>query len=231
MASIAAHARVAATNPTNPDAWCVYGGSGQAGSSISGAETCVDYSGNFVPTVTNAQTLGTSALTWSNIYSVGETVTGNNSAGTAGTANAGGTGNATAPTATTIVGGIIFSPTAIGAIPANTSGIFGSTTIPYISTYETLLATAAAVVVTAVPSISTRAVAGTGAVLPNGTMLVLTSTAPGTITLQSQGTLTGSGLRLGSSTRVITIGNTLTLIWNATIGQWFEQSFIAGTGN
>lgn len=68
-------ARLVGTAPTNPDAWCVHGGSGGGGSAVSGAEACVDYSGNFLPTVTNAQTLGTSSLKFSNVYAT--TLTGN----------------------------------------------------------------------------------------------------------------------------------------------------------
>ena len=224
----AAFAREINSNPAKQDAVSFHGGDPTCYSAgyVSGCEVAVDVTGNFLPTVTNTQTLGTSSLLFSNVYANASTI------GAVGTANATGTGNATAPTSQTVVGGLILSPSTVGTNPGGASfAIFGSTTIPYISSYETLLASAAAVIVTAVPSISTRAVSGTGALLPTGSYLVLTSTSANTITLQSQGTLSGSGLRLGAATRVITVGNTLTLIWNATVGQWFEQSFTAGTGN
>ncbi len=231
LATAMAHARIAATNPTNPDAWCVYGGSGQAGSSVTGAETCVDYSGNIVPTVTATQTLGTSLLYWSNIYAVSETVSGAQTTGSVGTADAAGKGNATLPTALTVSGNIDLTPAQIGSASGATTGIWVSTTIPVISGYEILLSSGSNLLMTSVPTISTRTVPGTGALIPNGTMLVLTSTSSAVITLQSGGTLTNSGLRLGAATRAITIGNQLTLIWNATIGQWVEAAFSAGTGN
>ena len=212
---------------TAPDAWSVFGGSPAcySGGTVVGCEVAVDYTGNLVPTVTNAQTLGSASLLWSNAYFQAV------NSGAVGTANVTGTGNATAPTSETIVGGIVLQPSQIGNVPSSTSGIDASTTIPYVGTYELLLATAPAVVMTSVPTISTRTVPGTGALWPTGTYLVLTSTGSGTITLQSQGTLTNSGLRLGAATRIITVGNQLTLIFNATIGQWVEAAFSAGTGN
>ncbi len=55
---------------TAPDTWCV----GRVG-----AEVCVDYSGNLVPTSDDDTTLGTSSLSWSSAYIddmvVGSTVT------------------------------------------------------------------------------------------------------------------------------------------------------------
>jgi hypothetical protein len=61
-------ARIVGTPPTNQDAWCVNGSNGHVGGSITGAEVCVDASGNVVPTVTNAQTLGSSSLAFSQAY-------------------------------------------------------------------------------------------------------------------------------------------------------------------
>jgi len=48
------------------DAWCV---------GVSGAEVCVDSSGNFVPTTTNSVDLGTSALEFKNVYVAGTVTT------------------------------------------------------------------------------------------------------------------------------------------------------------
>ena len=48
------------------DAWCV---------GVSGAEVCVDSSGNFVPTTTNSVDLGTSALEFKNVYVDGTVTT------------------------------------------------------------------------------------------------------------------------------------------------------------
>lgn len=54
-------ARVTGTQPSRstPDAWCV---------GKSGAEVCVDASGNLIPTTDNDTTLGTSSLGWATIY-------------------------------------------------------------------------------------------------------------------------------------------------------------------
>lgn len=232
VAPVSVYAREINSNPSHQDAVSFHGGDPTCYSAgyVSGCEVAVDYLGNFLPTVSSVQDLGTSALPFRTVYSVNATNTGAQTLGAVGTANATGTGNATLPTASTIVGGLILQPSQIGNAPSITAGIYGSTTIPYLGTYEVLLATAS-VIMTSVPTISTRTVPGTGALIPNGTYLVLTSTASTTITLQSQGTLTNSGLRLGAATRVITVGNTLTLIFNSTIGQWVEAAFSAGTGN
>ncbi len=77
LAPAIAEARVV-SNPSSstPDAWCAFGGGSYSGGNVTGAEDCVDYNGNFLPTVTNAQTLGTSALVWSNAYLNAASVTG-----------------------------------------------------------------------------------------------------------------------------------------------------------
>lgn len=56
-------ARVTGTQPSRstPDTWCV---------GRSGAEVCVDYSGNLIPTTDNDTTLGTSSLRWATGYIV-----------------------------------------------------------------------------------------------------------------------------------------------------------------
>lgn len=52
------YARLTGTNP-GTDVWCV---------GVSGAEVCVDTSGNFIPTTDNDTTLGTSSLRWATIH-------------------------------------------------------------------------------------------------------------------------------------------------------------------
>lgn len=67
--------------PSNPDAASWYGGGcDQAanGNGISGCEVAIDYFGNVVPTVTNAQTLGAASLVWKTIYTVNEVTSGYN---------------------------------------------------------------------------------------------------------------------------------------------------------
>ena len=75
-------ARILPTSNTlaqsTPDAWSVYGGGcaqNATGSTITGCEIAADFNGNLVPTVTNAQTLGSSTLYWSNVYATNVTST------------------------------------------------------------------------------------------------------------------------------------------------------------
>ncbi len=61
LTSSVAQARLTGTNPTGASADVDCQGK-------KSAEQCTDYLGNIIPTTANAQTLGTSALPWSNIY-------------------------------------------------------------------------------------------------------------------------------------------------------------------
>lgn len=56
--SVPVHARITGTQPTNADIWC---------SGPSGAEVCVDASGNVVPTTDNDTTSGSTSLRWSSV--------------------------------------------------------------------------------------------------------------------------------------------------------------------
>lgn len=227
-----ARARLTGTNPTgaSADAWC---------SGKKSVEACVDSSGNVIPTTNNTQTLGTASLQYSNVYTTALTIPATGSAtnsgastlGTAGTANAAGTGNATNPSSLTVAGNLVLTASQVGTASGQNTGINISTTIPVNTSYETLISSGGNITLTSVPTIATTTVPSGATLIPNGTYLVLTSTASQTITLQSQGTLAGSGLRLGAATRVITVGNQLTLIFNSSVGQWVEAGFSAGTGN
>lgn len=69
LAGTVAHARLIGTNPTgaSADIWCS-GGRLRGSTVVANTEDCIDSSGNFVPTTTANQTLGTSSLSWSNVY-------------------------------------------------------------------------------------------------------------------------------------------------------------------
>ena len=58
------YARITGTQPTNADIWCV---------GPSGAEVCVDASGNTVPTTDNDAASGTSSLRWSDVQALDAT--------------------------------------------------------------------------------------------------------------------------------------------------------------
>lgn len=56
--------------------------------------------------------------------------------------------------------------------------------------------------------------------------LIIINSGASTITIQDQGTLPGSNLRLGASTRALGTRDNIRLIYNATIGDWVEEAFV-----
>lgn len=216
---LSVQAREIGANPTGSSADLFCAGGRIAGNTVLTAnEVCLDSSGNWIPTTSNNQTLGTASLPFSAVYAVNQTSTGSETVGTAGTMNAAGTGG-TAATQSIVNGLQVFGKSAI-------SGVVVSTTIPVNASYETVLSTGGAIVITATPSIATTTIVGGATNLPSGTYLVLTSTSSsGQVTLQDDGTLSGSKLQLGASTRAITQYKTLTLVFDATDGFWREISY------
>lgn len=59
------------------------------------------------------------------------------------------------------------------------------------------------------------------------TLMHLLNTGSGTVTFQSQGTLPGSNLKLGASTRAVAPGGSLVLMWDG--NDWREIHFVAST--
>lgn len=203
---------------TAPDAWSVYGPKCQSGQSVTGCEVAVDFSGNFVPTVTNTQSLGLSSLVWSTVYAQNIVVNGNETTGAAGITNASGLGGTAA--AQSITMGLIVNT------PAVITGIQTSTQIPVNSSFETLMSTANTQVdMTSTPTIATTTVPGGTVGIPSGTYLILTSTGTSGVVLYDNATLSGSRLRLGAATRVITAQKTLFLIYDSVDNFWRETSF------
>ena len=226
LCAAASHARVV-NNPSasTPDAWCVYGGSGYSDGTVAGAEDCVDYSGNFLPTVTNAQTLGTASLVWSNAYLQAATISGSNTAGTAGVTPVTGVGG-TAATVSSVLGIQAYPSYQVGSGDGVGQGVVASTTIPVNATYERLIGVGN-ITLTSTPSISTSTVVGGTTLLADGTYLILTSSATvaDQVVFQSSGTLAGSQLGLGAITRAVYLGHVLTLIFNAAQKSWIEISY------
>lgn len=240
------NSREIGTNPigVNADLWCA-GGRIRANTTVLATEACLDALGNVVPTTNNAQALGTSSFKWANIEAVnistsGASVTmptGQGSAfiqGTAGTANANGTGNTFGPSGLQVVGSLVLAPTQVGNNGLPGAGIFVSTTIPFLSAYETLTSSATNggnILITATPSISTLTIAGSVVgqnLVYDGAYLILGSTGPtngGGIILQDNGTLAGSLLHLGAATRQIGPDKVLTLIFSQRQGFWQEVSY------
>lgn len=228
-----AGARLTGTNPTgaNADTWC---------EGPRGAEVCVDYQGDVLSTTNNDATLGTSSLRWSDVETIGLNTGGGSlsipssagvatSLGTAGTANTAGSGNGAAPSLITITGALNFGVQVEGTNSTATTGIYTSTTIPIMSNYMTLLSSSSKVgenfLMLATPTIATTTVAGGATAIADGTILILTSTSTAIITLQDNGTLSGSLLELGAATRAISQFKVLTLVFQGRLGKWLEIAY------
>ncbi len=202
------------TNPPTNDIHCD-GGRIAGGSVLAYTEVCQDYLGDLIATSTSGtQSLGTSALPWLGLYNSGTQVS-----GTVGTTTAGTGVGGTAATQSITSGLTVFTKVAVASINV-------STIVPVNSSYETVVSSGANLVLTSTPNISTTTVVGGSTELPSGTYLVLSSTSStGGVTFQDAGTLTGSQLELGSTTRLVDQYNTLTLIYDATDHKWREISF------
>lgn len=208
------------TTVTQPDIWC-NGGTNQ-GSSLTATEACLDYAGNLIPTTNNSQQLGESALQWKDVE--------------AANINSGGgpvsIGGVVTQTGNEILSGLeSYSQSVVGAANSPTQGIYISTVIPVTTAYIILTSSGGNLTMTSTPSITTNTVVGGTVGIPNGTYIVLTTTMTNTITLQDQGTLSGSLLALGASTRAISKTKTLSLIFNTALARWLEVAYGNNQGN
>lgn len=210
-------ARQIGTNPTgaSADQFCV-GGRIYSNTTAAATEACLDSSGNWIPTTGGSQNLGSALLPWGTITSgaVGTNdLTKSTYTTTAASLN------------TTVVGAVVLQPVQIGAMTISL-GITISSTIPVIAGYEHVTSSGVGVTIAAVPSISTGTLSGgVFTPFPDGLELVLDSTCTASFYLQDAATLTGSGLHLGSTQRLIGNDKTLSLIFNGKIGAWEELSY------
>ena len=100
--------------------------------------------------------------------------------------------------------------------------IAAATTISPNATYVKIAqATGGNVTVTSTPTI-------TAGQLGQFLILVNYGTSANTITLQSNGSLAGSALSLGATTRVLGAGGSLSLLYNTDISEWIEVAFNPG---
>lgn len=219
-------AREINSNPARQDAVSFHGGNPACYSAgyVSGCEVAVDDLGNFLPTVSNAQDLGTSALPFRALYLAGA-----ESAGTAGTMNSAGTGG-TAATSSVVNGLSVLGLTQIGLNDAATvgGGVTASTTVPVNSSYEQVIGgCAGACTLTSKPEISTTTIIGGTTLIPTGTLLTITSSATVTdaVIFTSSATGTFTGVALGAATRSVYAGHVLSLIFNAALDCWLELSY------
>lgn len=105
------------------------------------------------------------------------------------------------------------------------TGISATTTILPTDSFNVLTSTGVSVLMTSKPTISTATIVGGSTAWADGTKLILTTTGTATITLQDNGTLSGSQLHLASSTRVIGADKIITLIYVAAQNFWDELSY------
>lgn len=95
--------------------------------------------------------------------------------------------------------------------------------------------TVAATAITPVPGVPVHTVQASAPLtlsaaptIPNGVdgqVVTLVNTAASAITVQDQGTLANSNLRLGATTRALGTRDTLTLLYVAALGDWVEIAF------
>ena len=195
-----------------PDAWSVHGANCYSSGYVAGCEVAVDFNGNFLPTVTKAQTLGTSALLWSNIYTNTFTGAGAFTSGTNGTGSSTGLAQGTVPTLASFAG--ILSP-GIANIGSNSGalfGVYGSSVIPVNSNYLVLNSSetnGGNVLWTATPAIATSTALGVNTPFPAGTTIVVVSTRAENITLTDARCAggTGSQIEMHACTRIINKGS------------------------
>ena len=131
----------------------------------------------------------------------------------------------------TVQGNLALDIGLLNVLPGSVTGITETTRVLPTSTYITVLSTGGGGVngnvrVTATPNISTATVATGATAWPNGTIIIITSTAStNTVEFQDEDTLTGSRLELGSTQRIITVNDYLILIYNSTLTKWYELAF------
>lgn len=105
------------------------------------------------------------------------------------------------------------------------SSISTTTTILPTDSFNVLQSTGVNITLTSTPTISTSTVVGGTSPWADGTKLVLTTTGTVTVTLQDNGTLSGSRLHLGAATRVVGNDKILTLIYVAAQNFWDELAY------
>ena len=179
---VRANARVTTANST--DIWAV---------GPSGSEVAVDSSGNLIPTTDNAQTLGTAALRYSNIY-----------------------GAKDSPTQ------LILVKTQVGTIQNAAGGLYITSGIPPTSSYIVLLSSSnqSPFKLTSTPTIATTTVVSGTVGVPDGMKVVLITTSTVEIVLQDNSILSGTQLSLNTSTTTISSRKSAEFIFNATDSLW-----------
>ena|SRR3990167_462553 len=132
---------------------------------------------------------------------------------------------------TTLQGSVELNDSLLNIIPQSMTGVIVSSRVLPTSTYITVLSTGGPggngnVRMTSTPNISTATVATGATAWPNGTIIIITSTASThTVEFQDEDTLTGSRLELGAAQRIITVNKYLILMYNSTLTKWYELAF------
>lgn len=123
-------------------------------------------------------------------------------------------GNSTITGNISVSGKVIYPRTTI-------TGVFGSTTVIPTSEFYVLTSSSpgGTIPMTSTPTLSTTTATDGQFVVLKGTSSVAT------ITLQDNGTLAGSLLELGSTTRIISDLKVITLMFDSLVGKWIEVSY------
>ena len=166
---------------------------------------------------------GNSTQTGNTVQTGNETVTGNSTNGAPVTGSYAVPATAT-PAALTVKGTFVIGPrVALGL--SGPTGLASTNTFPVNGSFETIISTGLALLMTATPAISTNTLVGGTTVIADGMILVIASSATQVITFQSNGTLSGSLLKLGAATRAVTQFKRLTLQFDAVDGFWEEIAY------
>lgn len=182
----------------------------------------VDANGNVV--ISSNVTVGGSFTQNGNIFQTGnETVSGNSTNGTAASGSYA-VPATTPPSFLAAKGTFVMGPrVALGL--SGPTGLASTNTIPVNGSFETVISSGSNLLMAATPTVSTNTLVGGTVGIADGTILVIASSATQVITLQSNGLLSGSLLKLGATTRAITQFKRITLQFDATEGMWEEIAY------
>jgi hypothetical protein len=170
------------SNETSPDAAC-WG--------ASGAEVCVDASGNLLPTTDSDTTLGTSSLYWSNTYT--DDITVSDDANITGTL--------------TVADPVVITPeSTVQTMNLTSSQVTASAGF-------ILLSSTGNITLASGPQISTSSI-------PNGQYLILRSTAAA-ITFSDAGVVSGSRVITGTGNSTVVVSTSLARGFVHYDGYWY----------
>jgi len=151
-------------------------------------------------------------VTITNLTNLGRIYGGTSSAQVTNAAAVSTTGTLTVGGVVTLSNAFVLNPSALQTLTVSSAASPNATKIRVVSN-------SGSITNTATPSISTNAI-------PDGQLVYVQGTSDSdTVTFQDQGTLTGSRLQMGATTRTLGKGDILVLMWDYTDQYWYEVSF------